>query len=119
MSYRIKLDENFSPNLTVLFTQAGYDTHSVRDESLNGTMDEHLYEVICREQRCLITFDLDFCNILRYPTVSTNGIIVVRPHRPLSLQIIRDYAKKDCGTPTEPQSSRLSLGAGTYPITNP
>lgn len=69
-------------------------THSVRNEDLTGTMDETLYDVICREQRCLITFDLDFCNVLRYPTATTSGIIVVRPHRPLSRLIVRGYAEK-------------------------
>ena len=86
---RLKLDENFSPRLTELFHAAGFDAHSVLDESLCGASDEVIYETCLRENRCLITFDTDFCNILNYPADETQGIIVVRPNRPTTLANIR------------------------------
>ncbi len=86
--YRLKLDENFSPRMCEHFAAAGHDAHSVLSERLSGTSDANLYQVIQEENRCLVTFDLDFCNILRFPSAPTRGIIVVRPNRPLTLQSI-------------------------------
>ncbi|MCC6461854.1 MAG: DUF5615 family PIN-like protein [Saprospiraceae bacterium] len=101
--YRLKLDENFSPKMCVHFEAAGYNTHSVVDENLGGADDWDIYKVIQAEQRCLITFDLDFCNMLRFPSGPTKGIIVIRPNRPISgdsiekivAQIIQLLAERD------------------------
>jgi len=85
----LKLDENFSSNLTGVFQDSGFDTHSVLEESLSGASDETIYETCIRENRCLITFDTDFCNILNYSAEDTQGIIIVRPNRPITLASIR------------------------------
>ena len=37
---RLKLDENFNPGMTELFRDAGFDAHSVLEESLSGAPDE-------------------------------------------------------------------------------
>ena len=89
---KLKLDENFSPNLTILFQNRGYDTHSVLDENLSGEPDTVIYRECLSENRCLITFDTDFCNILRFPADKTAGIIVIRPHRNIVLSDIRLFA---------------------------
>lgn len=86
--FRLKLDENFSPKLCDRFAAAGHDTHSVLSEGLGGSDDVAIYTVIQTEARCLITFDTDFCNILRFPAAPTSGIIVVRPNRPISAPVI-------------------------------
>ena len=89
---QLKLDENFSPNLTFIFRDAGFDTHSVLDENLSGEPDTVIYEQCLAENRCLITFDTDFCNILRFPADKTAGIIVIRPNRPITLIDVRHFA---------------------------
>lgn len=76
---KLKLDENFSPQLAALFTNAGFDTKTVLDEKLSGATDDLLFEKIKAEQRCIVTLDLDFANIIRYPTTGTAGIVVIRP----------------------------------------
>ena len=86
---KIKLDENFSPNLTILFQNQGFDAHSVLEEELSGEPDTVIYQKCLSENRCLITFDTDFCNILRFPANNTAGIIVIRPHRNILLNDIR------------------------------
>jgi predicted nuclease of predicted toxin-antitoxin system len=88
MSKKLKLDENFSPALTDLFADAGFDAHSVLSEDLSGATDLIVYETICAEKRILITFDTDFCNILRFPPEATEGIVVIRPNRPINLAAI-------------------------------
>ncbi len=88
--YRLKLDENFSPKMCTHFRAAGHDVHSVTDENLNGVDDITIFQVIQAENRCLVTFDTDFCNILRFPSELTKGIIVVRPNRPITLASIEE-----------------------------
>jgi predicted nuclease of predicted toxin-antitoxin system len=76
----LKLDENFSPNTTEIFKKAGFDTHSVIDEHLSGVSDEVIYSTCLSEKRCLITFDTDFCDILRFPAEPTEGITSFVPN---------------------------------------
>ena len=75
---KFKLDENLSPSLIGLFAAAGHDAHSIGQEHLSGQPDERVIDVCRREQRALITFDLDFSNILAYPPHHYPGIAVLR-----------------------------------------
>lgn len=88
---KLKLDENFSPNLTSVFQNKGFDTHSVLEEELSGEPDTVIYQQCLIENRCLITFDTDFCNILRFPADNTAGIIVIRPHKNITLADMRHF----------------------------
>jgi predicted nuclease of predicted toxin-antitoxin system len=76
---KFKLDENLSARLIVLFTQAGHHAETVAQEELSGASDARLFEVCCAEDRCLITLDLDFADVLRFPPRRTPGIAVLRP----------------------------------------
>lgn len=42
---KFKLDENFGTRTQQLFRAAGHGVQTVRDEELQGTSDQHLYEV--------------------------------------------------------------------------
>ena len=83
-----KLDENFSPMLASKFIELGHDAETVLGEGLSGSPDEDIFRVCLSENRCLITFDLDFSNILRFPVESTPGIIVIRPNRTVTLSVM-------------------------------
>lgn len=87
------MDENFSPSLAGTFQAAGFDAYSVVGESLSGAPDTLIYATCISENRCLVTFDTDFCNILNYPADDTQGIIVVRPNRPITLSSVRAIAE--------------------------
>ena len=52
---------------------------TVRGQDLGGIPDEALYEHCRREGRCLVTLDLDFADVLRFPPEATPGIGVLRP----------------------------------------
>jgi len=115
---RIKLDENFSPSLAGLFRSQGFDAHSVLEESLSGANDSVIYQTCIQEERCLITFDTDFCNILNYPADEMRGIIVIRPNRPITLpsvraiaeqiiQLLQDRDPKNCLWILEPDRLRI------------
>ena len=78
---KFKLDENISPQTAKVFTDHGFDAHSVRDEKLTGCDDDHLIYVCTVEQRILVTLDLDFSDIRKYPPSAYMGIIVLRTEK--------------------------------------
>ena len=75
---KFKLDENLSPTLAAQFVSAGHEAHSVLEQALGGANDPRLIEVCQREGRALVTLDLDFANIQRYPPANYCGIMVLR-----------------------------------------
>jgi predicted nuclease of predicted toxin-antitoxin system len=75
---KFKLDESLSPLLLAMFVSAGHDAHSVVQQALGGAPDERVVDVCRREDRALITLDLDFANILAYPPGNFAGIVVFR-----------------------------------------
>ena len=83
-----KLDENLAPRLSSLFAVGGHDVETVIGEGMSGSSDNEIYTHCLRENRTLITLDLDFANPLRFPPENTSGIIVLRPPLPL-LPLIR------------------------------
>ncbi len=50
------------------------------------------HEVCCHEQRCLVTLDLDFADVIRFPPGQAKGIVVIRvpqnPSLPLLQQLV-------------------------------
>jgi len=83
---KFKLDEHFGRGLQNIFVNHGYDADTVSDENLNGTSDHHLFEVCKQESRCLVTLDLDFSDIIRFPPYKSPGIIVLRPRKKVTLE---------------------------------
>jgi predicted nuclease of predicted toxin-antitoxin system len=75
---RFKLDENLSPTLAAEFLATGHEAHSVLEQALGGASDPRVIEVCRLEDRALVTLDLDFANIQRYPPAHYAGIIVLR-----------------------------------------
>lgn len=80
---RFKLDENLDRRLAPVLAEEGHDVETVRSEGLAGRSDETLYQVCLKEGRTLLTLDLDFANPVRFPPQPTEGIVVVRPPRPV------------------------------------
>src|SRR3989338_2540236 len=58
------------------------DGHQVSDirDLIPHCPDETIYKLLQKESYILITRDLDFSNILRYPASSNCGIILLRVH---------------------------------------
>jgi len=40
---------------------------TIAQEKLSGTSDERLFEICIAEGRCLISLDLDFADVVRFP----------------------------------------------------
>ena len=60
----------------------GHSVLTVHEAGLDGQPDEQILEFAQNENRILLTADLDFSNIRRYPPKSYCGIIVlkIRPY---------------------------------------
>jgi predicted nuclease of predicted toxin-antitoxin system len=91
---KFKLDENFGSRTHHLFQAYGHDAQTVRMQGLQGSSDAHLFEVCRVEQRCLVTLDLDFADVLRFPPSLTNGIVVIRLPRNPSLALLERLVRQ-------------------------
>ena len=91
---KLKLDENFGTRAQQLFREAGHEAQTAQEESLSGVSDQRLYEVCCLEQRCLVTLDLDFADVTRFPPDRAGGIVVVRVPRNPSLPLLEELARQ-------------------------
>lgn len=91
---KFKLDENFGTRTQQLFHTAGHDVQTVRDQGIQGYSDRHLYEVCCTEQRCLVTLDLDFADVTRFPPAQASGIAVLRVPRNPSLALLEQLVRQ-------------------------
>jgi predicted nuclease of predicted toxin-antitoxin system len=89
---RLKLDENLDERLRDKIATAGHDVSTVRLQGLRGETDDNLFELCRRESRAIVTLDLDFSNVLRYPPDGTEGVIVLRGRNNL-LSTISDLAE--------------------------
>ena len=91
---KFKLDENFGTRTREIFRAAGHNAQTVRDEGLQGCSDQYLYEVCCTEKRCLVTLDLDFADVMRFPPTEANGIVVIRIPRNPSLTLLERLVRQ-------------------------
>jgi predicted nuclease of predicted toxin-antitoxin system len=91
---KFKLDQNLGERTRSVFRDAGHDTETIRDEGLSGATDDTIFAHCRAEGRCLVTLDLDFSNVLRYPPYDTPGIIVLKPPRDVSLAVLVTLARQ-------------------------
>ena len=75
---RFKVDENLHDDVAAALRAEGHDAQTVFGEGLRGHRDQEIAEVCCREQRTIVTLDLDFADIRHYPPEDFPGLIVLR-----------------------------------------
>jgi predicted nuclease of predicted toxin-antitoxin system len=90
---RLFLDENLSPNQAAILREQGHDAVAVVDAGLSGQPDEKIRAFAIEENRVLLTLDVDFANMLRFPTAGTPGVIRLKIHPPTE-QAIREQIQK-------------------------
>ncbi len=74
-----KLDENLSRHLKDPLGTLGFDSLTAADEGLLSRPDEEIAAAARQEGRMLLSLDLDFANVVRFPPGSHPGIVVFRP----------------------------------------
>ena len=86
---KFKLDENIPITVKEILNSFGYNTRAVIDQNLQGKSDTELWEAVLNEDRILITQDLDFADIRKYPLKQHPGIIILRLSNPSRRELIQ------------------------------
>lgn len=76
--YKFKVDENLPAEAAGLLAGAGHDAATVFGQRMVGRPDGNIAQVCQRENRVIVTLDLDFADIRTYPPADYPGIIVLR-----------------------------------------
>lgn len=76
---KLKLDENLSRHLGPVIAALGHDVKTAKDEGLLSQTDQVIFAAAVAEGRMLLTLDLGFADIRRYPPGTHHGIILFRP----------------------------------------
>ena len=75
---RLLVDEALPRSLVHHLRAAGYEADDIRDLGLRGQPDERLFEDAQQRSAILISSDLGFTNIFRFPPHSHRGLIILR-----------------------------------------
>lgn len=78
VNLRFLTDEDVPRSTARILRDAGFDAVDVRDVGLRGKSDALVFAYAQREERLLISCDLGFSNILKYPPSQNVGLLVVR-----------------------------------------
>ena len=79
---KLKLDENLPVSVAAILSSLHHDVHTVAQENLSGSSDCDLWEAAQRDERFLITQDLDFSDLRRFAPGTHFGILLVRLRSP-------------------------------------
>ena len=78
---KLKLDENVPQRVLPLLTRFAHDVMTCAAQGLSGCDDPTVFEAAGGEERMLVTLDVGFADIRRYPPGEGPGILVIRAHQ--------------------------------------
>jgi predicted nuclease of predicted toxin-antitoxin system len=90
---QFKIDENLPIEVSDLLRHAGHDAATVLEQRLGGAADPMIAAVCQRENRILVTLDLDFADIRSYPPAQYPGLIVLRVMRQDKVQVLETLSR--------------------------
>jgi predicted nuclease of predicted toxin-antitoxin system len=76
---KLKLDENLSRHLKPVLIGRGHDVRTAADEDLLSRPDIEVAACAAAEGRILLTLDIEFADLRKYPPGSHPGIVLFRP----------------------------------------
>jgi predicted nuclease of predicted toxin-antitoxin system len=94
---KLKLVENLSLHLKPVLIELGHDVLTAADENLLSHPDTEIAQAAKEEQRMLMTLDIEFADLRKYPPGSHPGVILFRPLSlsPLSVNaFITDFVRR-------------------------
>ena len=109
---KLKLDENLSRHLKQSLRAMNYDVTTAADQGLLSQPDTTVAGAANREERMLLTLDLEFGDLRKYPPGHHPGIILFRPRSfgPLAVnQLVEEFVR----------STELHLFAGCVAVVEP
>ena len=75
---RFLLDANMPRSALALLVQHGHEAEHVKDIGLGNAPDVEIAARACADGAVLVTRDLDFADVRRYPTQTAPGFLVLR-----------------------------------------
>lgn len=125
---KLKLDENISRHIQPELEALGHDVMTVAEEGLLSQPDPVIAAAARFEGRILLTLDVEFADLRKYPPGSHPGIVLFRPrgHGPLAVnEVIRDFVTRasvdevsGCVVVVEPDRIRVRRPAESPNIGN-
>jgi len=94
---KLKLDENLSRHLKPVLIGLGHDVLTAADENLLSHPDTELAQAAKEDQRMLMTLDVEFADLRKYPHGAHPSVILFRPLSlsPLSVNaFITDFVRR-------------------------
>ena len=97
---RFVVDEDMPRSTGVALVKEGYEVKHIRDHGHRGADDKQIYDFARKEEAILLTGDLGFINILKFPLGEHFGIVVARfpnemsPHN-INEEIVRSFKDLD------------------------
>jgi len=79
------VDEDMPRSTSKLLRNRGFEVLDVRDCGLRGKSDQEIYKFAQKQKAVILTADLGFGNLLRFPLGSHSGIVVA--HFPNEISI--------------------------------
>lgn len=76
---KIKLDENLSRHLKPLLVERGHEVSTAGEEGLLGKLDVEVGAAAKADERMVLTLDLDFADLRKFPPGMHPGVILFRP----------------------------------------
>jgi predicted nuclease of predicted toxin-antitoxin system len=108
---RFKIDENLHDDVAALLAGHGYDVHTVHTEGLRGCDDMALAQQCRVEGRAILTLDLDFADIRRFPPADYAGLIVLRVGDQSRRHVLNVVTRILDLLKSEPLAGRLWIGS--------
>ena len=93
---KLKLDENLSRHLKPVLIKLQHDVMTVAVQNLLSRPDTEVARAAFKEGRMLLTLDIEFADLRKYPPGSHPGVILFRPRSlsPLSVnKFIADFVR--------------------------
>ncbi len=90
---KLKLDENLPESLLTALAALGHDADNVTQEGLAGHSDPDVWAAAQKEDRFLITQDLDFSDVRRFSPGTHCGLLLVRLPNAGRLELTRRVAE--------------------------
>lgn len=75
---RLVIDEDMPRSLGKRLIAAGHDVFDIRDHALRGGSDQDVFQFAQPKKAVLVTEDLGFGNLLRFPIGRHHGIVIGR-----------------------------------------
>ena len=92
------LDENLPHSVATKLRTVGFDVSTVADLQAGGAGDSEVLRLAAAARRVLVTRDLDFSDILRFPLGTHCGIVVIRLPNNVGIDEIVDILRSRLAT---------------------